>query len=569
MSIFFYFLVSADRWRTPKKTPPSSSKKSPVKLAPCDLSLDDDFRVPDFTSLPLDRWRLINHTPSTPRSSTRKPIKVNSPILLDSLSITKTPKESTRTPKTPKTPTRIEKTPSKKKPIQVESPDQYDSPSPTKKRKDSAPVLETPPRQAASKELVNYTPKSRLKLSPKKTGANSLKLMRAGILTPTVQSRATAVKGTSTPLNKARVALHVAHVPDALPCREREAADIFRFVGSKLMDGCGGCIYISGVPGTGKTATVTYVIRQLQMQSKNGILPDFEYVNVNGMRLTEPRQSYVEILKQLTGKIVQWEQAYNQLDSKFTKKGRDSKPIVLLIDELDILCTKRQDVVYNLLDWPSKACCQLIVLTIANTMDLPERLLMGRVTSRLGLTRLTFQPYNYSQLQEIVTKRLLDSKTFNPDAIQLVARKVASVSGDARRALDICRRAAEMAEADGINTLVSMTHVNEALDSMMTQPKIRAIKSSSKLQKLLLQSVVAEVERTGVEETTFSAVFKIFSSVAAIDGFAMVSMTIAMAAIAKLGSCRLLLLDQKIFGVYQKIMLNISIDDVYYALKSE
>ena len=37
---------------------------------------------------------------------------------------------------------------------------------------------------------------------------------------------------------------------------------------------------------------------------------------------------------------------------------------------------------------------------------------------------------------------------FEKDAIQLVARKVASLSGDARRALDICRRAAELAQRD-------------------------------------------------------------------------------------------------------------------------
>lgn len=78
--------------------------------------------------------------------------------------------------------------------------------------------------------------------------------------------------------------------------------------------------------------------------------------------------------------------------------------------------------VYNLLDWPSKAKNQLIVITIANTMDLPERLLVNRVASRLGLTRLTFQAYTHSQLQEIVIKRLSGMECFNPDAIQLVAR---------------------------------------------------------------------------------------------------------------------------------------------------
>lgn len=47
---------------------------------------------------------------------------------------------------------------------------------------------------------------------------------------------------------------------------------------------------------------------------------------------------------------------------------------------------------------------------------------MGRVTSRLGLTRLTFQPYSYKQLQEIVAKRLEGLNNFNPDAVQLVSR---------------------------------------------------------------------------------------------------------------------------------------------------
>lgn len=70
---------------------------------------------------------------------------------------------------------------------------------------------------------------------------------------------------------------------------------------------------------------------------------------------------------------------------------------------------------------------------------------------------------------------------------------MASVSGDARRALDICRRAAEFAETEGDYTLVSMGHVNSALDAMITQPKVQAIKHCSRLEQLILQAVVAEV----------------------------------------------------------------------------
>lgn len=56
-------------------------------------------------------------------------------------------------------------------------------------------------------------------------------------------------------------------------------------------------MYISGVPGTGKTATVHEVIRALNKAYEDGELSQFKYISINGMRLTEPRQAYVQILK--------------------------------------------------------------------------------------------------------------------------------------------------------------------------------------------------------------------------------------------------------------------------------
>ena len=71
-------------------------------------------------------------------------------------------------------------------------------------------------------------------------------------------------------------------------------------------------------------------------------------------------------------------------------------------------------------------------------------------------------------------------KAFDEDAIQLAARKVAAVSGDARRALDICRRSTEIAELLSKkmlkDVLVGMSHVDEALQEMFSSPKIVAIR---------------------------------------------------------------------------------------------
>jgi origin recognition complex subunit 1 len=56
-------------------------------------------------------------------------------------------------------------------------------------------------------------------------------------------------------------------------------------------------MYISGVPGTGKTATVHEVIRCLQQAALTNDVPPFQYIEVNGMKLTEPHQVYVQILQ--------------------------------------------------------------------------------------------------------------------------------------------------------------------------------------------------------------------------------------------------------------------------------
>lgn len=61
---------------------------------------------------------------------------------------------------------------------------------------------------------------------------------------------------------------------------------------------------------------------------------------------------------------------------------------VVLMDELDLLVTAKQTVMYNFFEWPNWLHSRLIVVAVANTMDLPERMLSNKVSSRLGELRL-------------------------------------------------------------------------------------------------------------------------------------------------------------------------------------
>ena len=75
------------------------------------------------------------------------------------------------------------------------------------------------------------------------------------------------------PYKQAQANLHVSAVPTCLPCREQEYNQILDYLEAAIDEGTGACIYISGVPGIGKTATVREVVRALNERVELGVIP--------------------------------------------------------------------------------------------------------------------------------------------------------------------------------------------------------------------------------------------------------------------------------------------------------
>ncbi|XP_010002326.1 PREDICTED: origin recognition complex subunit 1 [Chaetura pelagica] len=439
-----------------------------------------------------------------------------------------------------------------------------DVPCTPEKRTSSTRTLSTP---KSSRKSSDHTPAKTLKKTPlpatPKTPRNA---------TPEIPRRSHAAKKPASILEEARLRLHVSAVPESLPCREEEFQDVYNFVESKLIDGTGGCMYISGVPGTGKTATVHEVVRCLQQAAENDDLPSFQFVEINGMKLTDPHQAYVQILELLTGQKVTATHAAELLAKLFNTPGPKRKTTVLMVDELDLLWTRKQNVMYNLFDWPTQKHSKLVILAIANTMDLPERIMMNRVASRLGLTRMSFQPYTYKQLQQIISSRLNSVKAFEEDAIQLVCRKVAALSGDARRCLDICRRATEICEFAGQKRapeLVRMAHVTEAIDEMFSSPYINAIRNASWHEQMFLKAILAEFRCLCLSSPSFQQVYHHHIALCRIEGMQSPTVSEIMAICSRLGACRLLLVESSNKYLHTRVRLNVGQDDVLYALKDD
>ncbi|KAH1957178.1 hypothetical protein KXV69_004708 [Aspergillus fumigatus] len=426
----------------------------------------------------------------------------------------------------------------------------------TKEDDDFAPST---PRKR-QKVTSNATPQSRRKKALTTPSHKRIVVKKPLEFTP-LGTRVLPPSHFDSPYRQARTLLHVSTVPTSLPCRKTEFDTVYNHLSAAIMEGNGTCIYISGTPGTGKTATVREVVAQLNAAVLAEELDDFIFVEINGMKVTDPHQSYSLLWEALKGDRVSPSHALDLLEREFSHPSPRRVSCVVLMDELDQLVTKNQSVMYNFFNWPALRHSRLIVLAVANTMDLPERTLSNKISSRLGLTRITFPGYKHTDLMEIISTRLANvpGNIVDADAIQFASRKVAAVSGDARRALDICRRAVEIAEqssetakiedmdaeqnGDETESLpptpsktparrqkptskhtvklespqknaaqkqtagrVTIATIKQAIQEATSTPLQQSLRSLPLSAKLFLAALLARVKRTGITESTFGDV---------------------------------------------------------------
>lgn len=83
---------------------------------------------------------------------------------------------------------------------------------------------------------------------------------------------------------------------------------------------------IAGVPGTGKTATVRSVVSALQQRAQTNEIKPFRFLEVNGMKITDPVQSFSILWEFISGNRVAPRSALSHLETHFKtpNPGRDT-----------------------------------------------------------------------------------------------------------------------------------------------------------------------------------------------------------------------------------------------------
>ncbi|KAF2810221.1 cell division control protein Cdc6 [Mytilinidion resinicola] len=311
-------------------------------------------------------------------------------------------------------------------------------------RQDSKSVQATPQtprhRDALSKK-VPVTPRHRVLVGGKP-------------LTPrTPRTPITPRHSVPTVYNVARQLFARGSAPPALFGRETERKELEKFVSTRTKGHKSGCIYVSGPPGTGKSAFVGDVCRGLQSESSA------KTAYINCMSVKNASDLYRTLLEQFADISTTTEgNEVDALHEIFTKRDRS---YVVTLDEVDHLLDLDLELLYRLFEWSLQRSSSLVLVGIANALDFTDRFLPRLKARGLKPQLLPFLPYTAAQIASVIISKLrsaiptdstANSTDFvpfiHPMAIRYLSNKVATQSGDLRKAFDICKRAIDLVEAD-------------------------------------------------------------------------------------------------------------------------
>ncbi|KAH3899745.1 uncharacterized protein SCODWIG_02171 [Saccharomycodes ludwigii] len=283
-----------------------------------------------------------------------------------------------------------------------------------------------------------------------------------------------------------------------LVSRNQEYEQIMTFLNNSIEQDTGDSLYITGPPGTGKTAQVTEIINSHfnkaivppsnnhnnnnNNNNNNGeILNKCLYQNkyavttciINCIALKSPH----DIFSKLYHSFINPQHDTNSNNSvktmddlrlflkKYKKKDQASTEnlkFIIVLDEMDKLVnssnlgdTRTTATIFNLFLMAKLPELNFILIGISNSLDMKDRFL-SRLELGLNLQpkTLIFKPYDAAQIYDIVMNKLHNNKdtTFNVDkyiqpmAIRFLSRKISSTTGDLRKVFDILRKSIEMLE---------------------------------------------------------------------------------------------------------------------------
>ena len=313
-------------------------------------------------------------------------------------------------------------------------------------------------------------------------------------------------------LIKNRRTLTIDYVPEKLPFRDEETKTIAQTLSVVLKGARPSNLLLFGKPGTGKTAVIKNVVQRLHQKAKDlGIEVTVPFVNAKtantGYKVLYEIAENMGINKEEEKKLqvhftgLSMGEATDRILDFIQKKKK--LHVVLIIDEVDSLVDRNgddilvekngDDLLYNF----TRANEQISgggfisLIGISNSLTFKDKL-DPRVRSSLSEEEMVFNPYTVEQLQKILSERVklaFTDDVISGAAINLCAAMAGRENGDARKAIDLLRVAAEIAERERL-TKVEEKHVRLAQEKIEKDTNHEVLKNSTTHTKIVILAIM-------------------------------------------------------------------------------
>jgi cell division control protein 6 len=272
-----------------------------------------------------------------------------------------------------------------------------------------------------------------------------------------------------------------------------------------------------GKPGTGKTAVVKKVIEHLHKKAKElGLEVIVPIIN------TKSANTAYKVLYEIAEDMgINKEEKKLQVhftglsmgeatDRILDFIGKKKLNVVLVFDEIDSLVDKNgDDILYNFTRANERISKGGFVslIGISNSLTFKDKL-DPRVRSSLSEEEMVFNPYKVEQLQKILIDRArvaFNDGAIDGAAINLCAAMAGKENGDARKAIDLLRVAAEIAEREKADK-VEEKHIRLAQEKIEKDTNFEILKNSTTHTKIIIMAIMkSKIGNTG-------EVYEIYSS---------------------------------------------------------
>lgn len=289
--------------------------------------------------------------------------------------------------------------------------------------------------------------------------------------------------------------LNPEYLPELLPHREHQIERIANNLTPASRGRNPQNMFVFGVPGIGKTASVKFVFRKFEEYSdriKTIYINTWDYNTVHAILAKLVVELGFFVQRRGTSKDEVLERLIEALK-------KSNKSIIICLDEVDQLIKKNEKALYDLLRLNQYVNNPIGLVMISNYRDIFVNV-EPRIKSSLDVEDIEFKRYTLQEMKDILVERCRHA--FRPGVLEegvilLCSNHAIQRGGDVRLGLECLRKAARISENENVDK-ITVKHVKQVLKDVK-QVKLKMMKEKLKGVEKNIVSLLTEDEITSTE----------------------------------------------------------------------